>query len=176
MEKEYITNFDKSDKKEIESAMRNLSKAFSECLSIGNLEEMEKLFNDCKQMRYSAQAYLEQENCEKIDKDILINIGYARAILDSMQLWIEERKFQDRMRNLSEIQMRVLFELYKCLMMSQKEISNRFGLDEEKVKDIISDINKENISVIKQEDVVGEEIYTITPRSHRYISKKYGIN
>lgn len=89
---------------------------------------------------------------------------------------IEERKFQERMENLSEIQMRVLFELYKCLMMSQKEISNRFGLDEEKVKDIISDINKEDISVIKQEDVGGKEIYTITPMAHRYISEKHGIN
>lgn len=175
MENEYIVNFVNPDKKEIENAMRNLSKAFSKCLSIGNFEDMENLFNNCKQMRYSAQAYLEQENCVELDKDILVNIGYARAILDSMKLWIEERKFQERMENLSEIKRRILFELYKCVMMSRKEISNRFGIDEEKVNGIISDINKEDISVIKQENVRGKEIYTITPRAHKYISEKYRI-
>lgn len=167
MEKEYIVNFIKSDKKDIENAMRNLLKKFFECLSDRNIKEIESLFDDCKQMRYSSQAYLEK-NKKELDEDILINIGYVRALLDYTQLYIEDLKIREFMKNLEEVQEKILFELCRHIMMSDVEIARSIGINNEEIKKIISEMNGEDLKVIEEDKTGYVIIYSITPKAYKY--------
>lgn len=64
----YVINFFKADQDEMQRKTRGFSKIMVELIAEAAFGELEKLQQECKQMRYSAQGYLEDSKVSPEEK------------------------------------------------------------------------------------------------------------
>lgn len=171
MKKEYVVNFTQAKKCEIEVTIRNLSKILFKYPQNRNLDEMKQLFNDCKEMRYSAQAYIDMGKESGFDADILVSIGYMRSMLDCLQLWIEDLEIQNHVERLEVIQRQILIKVYQHTEMTDIDLSQEFGIEADKVNKVVSGINKGNMKMIAEDRCGNMTVYSITPKAYMYFNK-----
>ena len=96
----YVINFFKADQDEMQRKTRGFSKIMVELIAEAAFGELEKLQQECKQMRYSAQGYLEDSKVSPEEKNTLVNIGFLNALLDVEHMYIQKLTIQNELEQI----------------------------------------------------------------------------
>ncbi|MCI8322274.1 MAG: hypothetical protein HFI54_01215 [Lachnospiraceae bacterium] len=167
----YVINFFKADQDEMQRKTRGFSKIMVELIAEAAFGELEKLQQECKQMRYSAQGYLEDSKVSPEEKNTLVNIGYINALLDVEQMYLQKLTIQNEMQQIkTRYKNAILAALVKAGTMLHKDLACAIGVSASGLTAVIKQMNATSVPTIRVEEVSKYKLYSITPAAYQYIT------
>lgn len=167
---EYVFDFFKADQEEIEKKIRGLSKKIIELIAESDFQELGKLLQECKAMRYIAQGYLEETEENAEEKRVLVNIGYTRALLDVMQMYLQKLTIQNEIQQIhTKYRDEILTILAKSGTLLHKDLASAAGVSISGLTAIIKQMNATSVKMIHVEEISKFKLYSITPVAYKYV-------
>lgn len=167
---EYVFNFFKTNPEEMQKKTQEFSKKVVELLALTDFGELGKLQQECKQMRYSAQGYLEDSKVPGEEKNTLVNIGYTTALLDVIQMYLQKLTIQNEVQQIkTKYKNAILSILARNGTMLHKELACAIGVSASGLTAIIKQMNATSVQMIRIEEVSKFKLYTITPSAYKYV-------
>lgn len=174
---DYVLKFYESDSKKVQDGTQRLIKKVTEILVESDFNEMEKLLNACKVMRYQTQGYLEDSPVDDEEKNMLTNIGYTRALVDIMQMYKEKVCLQYEIQRVNtkyrDILLRILAERGTLL---HKDLAVALGVSASGLNAIIKQMNSTSVKLVNVEEISKYKMYSITAVALKYIKNSYRKN
>ncbi|MDE5939273.1 MAG: hypothetical protein K2H37_09355 [Lachnospiraceae bacterium] len=168
----YAINFFKADQEEMRRKTQGLSRILVEFIVKAAFGELEKIQQECKQMRYSAQGYLEESNVPPEEKSTLVNIGYVNALLDVEQMYLQKLTIQNEMQQIkTRYKNAILASLVKRGTMLHKDLACAIGVSVSGLTAVIKQMNATSVPTIRVEEVSKYKLYSITPAAYQYVMR-----
>ncbi|MDE6601499.1 MAG: hypothetical protein K2K90_04935 [Lachnospiraceae bacterium] len=166
----YAINFFRADQEEMRRKTQGFSQIMVEFIVEAAFGELEKLQQECKQMRYSAQGYLEESEVSPDEKNTLVNIGYINALLDVEQMYLQKLTIQNEMRQIkTRYKNKILAALVKGGTMLHKDLACAIGVSASGLTAVIKQMNATSVPTIRIEEVSKYKLYSITPAAYQYV-------
>lgn len=166
----YVFNFFKSSQKEMQEKLQGLVKRIVKLLMDANYREMERLFEECKPVRYSAQGYVEESKIPNDEKKTLVNAGYAYGILDVMQMYLKELNVQNEIQQVkTKYKDEIITVLSKTGTMLHGDLASAIGVSASGLNAVIKKMNATSVKLIHVEEVSKYKLYSVTPAAYNYI-------
>ncbi len=163
-------NFFKDDALEMRERIGNLSRIMMKFITESKFNEIERLFQECKAMRYSAQGYLEACTVPENEKAVLANAGYTRALMDIMQLYLNLCMLQNEIWQIkTKYKNEILSVLAQKGTLLHKDLACMIGVSASGLTAIIKQMNATRVKTINVEEVSKFKLYSITPAAYKYI-------
>lgn len=168
-----IANFFTDDIREISEKTQRLIKKTIGLFAEGEFDGVKDLLEDSKAMRYSGQAYIESLNIENHEKDMMVQAGYISAIIDSMQLYIDELKVQKEIQNISTGYKEELLRILKKRgTLLHKDLAAELRVSDSGLTPIIKKMNSTSVKLVNVEEISKYKLYSLTPIANQYVVKK----
>lgn len=168
-----IVNFFTDNIREISEKTQRLIKKSIGLFAEGNFEGVKDLLEASKVMRYSIQAYIESLSIEGDEKDMLVQAGYTSAIIDSMQLYIDELKVQKEIQSIStRYKEDLLCILKRRGTLLHKDLAVELGLSDSGLTPVIKKMNSTSVKLVNVEEISKYKLYSLTPIANQYVVKK----
>ncbi len=171
--KEYVFDFFKDNQEEIQRKIQILSKKIIELMTEPNFDELGKLLLECKSIGYSAQGYLEEAGSSGEEHSMLVDIGYARALLDMMQMYLQKLTIQNEIQQIrTKYRDKVLSVLVKSGTLLHKDLASAVGVSASGLTAIIKQMNETAVKMVHIEEVSKFKLYSVTPAAYQYVIQK----
>lgn len=170
---QYVFNFFKASQKEMQEKLQGLIKKIIKLLIDTNYREMERLFEECKPVRYSAQGYLEKSKIPNDEKKTLVNAGYVYGMLDVMQMYLRELNAHNEIQQVNtKYRDEILSVLSKTGTMLHGDLASAIGVSASGLNAVIKKMNATSVKLIHVEEVSKYKLYSVTPVAYNYIIAK----
>ncbi|MCM1087735.1 MAG: hypothetical protein NC419_06230 [Muribaculaceae bacterium] len=165
----YAINFFKADQDEMQRKTQELSRKMIELIVAADFSELGNLQQECKQMRYSAQGYLEESEVLAKEKNTLVNIGYVIALLDIIKMYLQKLTIQNEMQQIkTKYKNTILSILARSGTMLHKDLASAIGVSASGLTAIIKQMNATSVQTIHVQEVSKFKLYSITPAAYKY--------
>jgi hypothetical protein len=171
-QRRYVFNFFKVSQQEMQEKIQGLAKEIAKMMLEANGKAMAVLFQECKSIRYSAQAYLEESKIPQLEKETLINVGYTNAMLDMMQMYLEGMNTRSEIQHVhTKYRDKILSVLVKRGTMLHGDLASALEVSASGLTAIIKKMNETSVQLIHVEEVSKFKLYSATPAAYSYIVK-----
>ncbi len=168
-----IVNYFTDDVREIRKKTQRLIKKSIGLFAEGEFDDVKDLLEMSKTMRYSIQAYIESLDMEHDEKDKLVQAGYVSAIIDSMQLYIDELKVQKEVQSIStRYKEQLLYILKNRGTLLHKDLAAELRVSDSGLTPIIKKMNSTSVKLVNVEEISKYKLYSLTPIANQYIAKQ----
>lgn len=166
---EYTFSFFKASQDEMQKKTQEFFKKMVELIVEADFNELGKLQQECKQMRYSAQGYMEELKVSTQEKDVLVNIGYTTALLDTIQMYLQKLTIENEMQQIkTKYKNTILSVLARSGTMLHRDLACAIGVSASGLTAIIKQMNATSVQTIHIEEVSKFKLYSITPAAYKY--------
>lgn len=166
-------DFFADDIREISKKTQKLIKKSIGLFAEGEFDEVRDLLEDSKVMRYSVQAYIESLAIENQEKDMLVQAGYVSAVIDSMQLYIDELKVEKEVQKIpTRYKEELLCILKKRGTLLHKDLAAELRVSDNGLTPIIKKMNSTSVRLINVEEISKYKLYSLTPVANQYVVKR----
>lgn len=169
---EELLNFFIDNSLDAEDKSRKLLKRLMEMLTDGNLDGINKLYNSTKALKYSGQGYIESIESFDEEEQKVLTIGYAYALVDVMQIYIEKLQAEKEILQIrTKYRDTVLKVLAERGTMFHKDLAAALRVSASGLNAIIKQMNATSVKLINVEEISKYKIYSLTPKAYQYVKK-----
>lgn len=167
-----ISNFFLDNTEEIRTKTRRLVKKMTDLFAELKYEEIEILLEEARPMRYSLQGYIESIEIDDNKKSMLVQAGYNSAIIDTLQLYMNEVNVQKEIQSIpTQYKDKLLHILKKRGTLLHKDLAAELGVSASELTNLIKKMNSTSVKLINVEAVSKYKLYSLTPIANQYIKK-----
>lgn len=133
-----ISNFFLDNTEEIRTKTRRLVKKMTDLFAELKYEEIEILLEEARPMRYSLQGYIESIEIDDNKKSMLVQAGYNSAIIDTLQLYMNEVNVQKEIQSIpTQYKDKLLHILKKRGTLLHKDLAAELGVSASELTNLI---------------------------------------
>lgn len=172
-EREYAFNFFLDPPQKIKQGTQRMIRAMVDHMVDADYVEVGKMLQESKHMRYSIQGYEEATAISGETKAMLVNAGYASAVLDAMQLYAEKMEAQNEILKVNTKYRDTLLRiLAKRGTLLHRDLASALGVSPSGLSAIITQMNATSVKLVNVEAISKYTLYSITPVAYKYITKQ----
>ena len=164
-----LFNYFSDDIETIEIKIRGMIKKIAILLTESKVEQLKELWLKNKFIRNVGQAYLQEIKIEEDTKRYIMSIGYANALFDLMQLYMD--KVSD-VREIEQIKTKYRDAIFEILaqrkIVMHKELAKELGVSASGLNDIIKHMNASKTQLVHIEQVSKYKFYSLTSIAYQY--------
>lgn len=169
-----ISNFFLDSTKEIRAKTRRLAKKMADLFAESKYEEVQILLEEARPMRYSLQGCIDSIEIDDDKKNMLVQAGYNSAIIDTLQLYMNEVNIQKEIQSIpTQYKDKLLHILKKRGTLLHKDLAAELGVSASELTDLIRKMNSTSVKLINVEAVSKYKLYSLTPIANQYIKKHF---
>ncbi len=171
-DEKYAFNFFVDDSKDIKSGTQKIMSRLLESIVSSDYTKIESMLKESKSMRYSIQGYEEYVDISVELKSKLVSAGYASALVDAMQLYVEKVSAQNEILKINtKYRDRILKILERRGTLLHNDLASELGVSASALNAIIKQMNGTGTKLISVEKVSKYKLYSLTPIAYKYIRK-----
>lgn len=169
----YAFNFFVDNPRDIRNGTQEMMCKMLDCIIESDYMKFDSLLAESKVMRYSIQGYEEDVDVPEEIKMNLKSAGYATALLDAMQLYLEKMSIQNEiLRVKTKYRDTVLRILEKRGTLLHGDLASALGVSPSALNAIIKQMNGTSVKLIAVEQISKYKLYSLTPIAYKYIVKQ----
>lgn len=169
----YTFNFFVDSPQEIKERNQQMMRKLLDSMVEMDWTEIDKLLKESKATRYSIQGYEEDVEVPKDIKEKLISAGYASALIDAMQLYVEKINTQNEIYKINTKYRDVILRiLAKRGTLLHGDLASALGVSPSGLNAIIKQMNGTTVKLISVEEISKYKLYSITPVAYKYIMRQ----
>lgn len=170
---DYLLNFFKDDSTQLRRKNRIFMKDVFERVMARDRESIERLYLESSGTRYSIQGYLESVSSEVADSDRIVAAGYAAAIEDFMQLFLQRKDVDESIKRIrTSYKHKILCILKERGSILHKDLAAEINVSPSGLNAIIKMMHETDIQLINIDKVSKYKIYSLTPIAYQYLCQK----
>lgn len=170
---EFAFNFFVDDPKEIRRGTQQMARTLMEYIAESDFAAINEMLRASKQMRYSIQGYEEDADTSEEIKMMLTSAGYASALLDAMQLYVDKANAKNEILKVrTKYRDTVLWALAKRGTLLHGDLASVISVSPSQLNAIIKQMNETSVKLVNVEEISKYKLYSITPVAYKYIMKK----
>lgn len=169
----YAFNFFVDNPKDIKDGTQQMMCKLLDYIVESDYVKIDSLLKESKVMRYSIQGYEEDVDISDEIKEKLMSAGYASALVDAMQLYVEKISAQNEILKVNtKYKNTVLRILEKRGTLLHGDLASALGVSPSALNAIIKQMNGTSVKLISVEQISKYKLYSLTPIAYKYIIKQ----
>jgi len=168
-----LFNFFVDSPKDIKDGTQQMMRKLFDYIVESDYAKVDRALNESKPMKYSIQGYEEAIDIEDDIKRKLISAGYASALIDAMQLYVEKINAQNEIFKVNTKYKNMILEiLAKRGTLLHGDLASALGISPSGLNAVIKQMNGTSVKLISVEKISKYKLYSITPIAYKYIMKQ----
>ncbi|MBQ2802858.1 MAG: hypothetical protein IJF07_03060, partial [Lachnospiraceae bacterium] len=141
-------------------------------LATADYDEIRKLYDAVKPVRYSVQGYMESLGTLTEAQLKLFYAGNTNAILDIMLAYVDKLHAEKEIEKINtKYKLSILYTLAKRGSLLHKQLAATLGVTPSGLTAVIKQMNATSVKLINIEEVSKYTIYSLTPVAYQYVLK-----
>lgn len=169
---ELMLNFFVDDSADAKIKAKKLLRKMIDMIADSDFEEMQRLYKQVKNIKYSGQGYMEEIGNLDEEKSMIFNVGYVYATIDAMQSYIEKNSAENEIH---KVKTKYRDEIFRILAkrgtMFHKDLAAAIRVSPSGLNAVIKQINATSVKLISVEEISKFKLYSLTPIAYQYIVK-----
>lgn len=171
-----LLNFFTDDSKMLKSKLKQILKNLTCFILETDFDGIKEMYTLTKSMKYSGQGYLESLKNFDDEKQKIFDIGYAYALTDFMQMYMDKLYVEKEILNIkTRYKDNVMYILAQQGRLLHKDLAAKLGVSPSGLNAVIKQMNSQPVKLINVEEISKFKIYSLTPVAYQYLVK-HNIN